>query len=263
MSAGPGGLSEPVRSCLSVLDENLRGSRVRYRVLLSSSAVMGASFSEPCCGTNRRAMEELVPPLRSISVLEDDRVHFLNDSPMCCLVKNSLWEQNMTAIKDVNGTTLFHVNSTAESIQLILPTLSCHADVTADSIAGCWYICMGRERRVVIKKHVSSENQLIFLVHALKQPFPSRDSLHTSPLPHPCLSVRGDFFSREYSVFDCSGLDARRVARSVRFASVIRKEQVNTVNTAVRNYEIEFLFPEQMASRKEWRDGRIATCPWT
>ena len=181
-----------------------------------TSLVMGASFSEPCCGTNRRAMEELVPPLRSISVLEDDRVHFLNDSPMCCLVKNSLWEQNMTAIKDVNGTTLFHVNAMpGDCIQLILPTLSCHADVTADVTAGCWYICMGRERRVVIKKHLSSESQLIFLVHALKQPFPSRDSLHTLPLPHPCLSVRGDFFSREYSVFDCSGLDARRVARSV------------------------------------------------
>ena len=180
---------------------------------------MGATFSEPCCGVNRRVMEELVPPLKSISILEDDRVHFLNDSPMTCVVRSYLWDQGMTAIKDVNGTTLFHVNATSNvTMQLILPTGSIHADISADPVVGCWHIYMGRERRVTVKRNVSSENQLVFLVHALKQPFPGRDTPHSqqTPLPMPCLSVRGDFEKREYSVFDCTGSDQRRVARSVR-----------------------------------------------
>jgi hypothetical protein len=59
---------------------------------------------------------------------------------------------------------------------------------------------------------------VVFLVHALQEPYPERGSStqQAFALPVPCLSVRGDFSRRRWFAFDCSDLSIeRKVSRSV------------------------------------------------
>ena len=51
---------------------------------------MGQAMSNPCCGRERFDKDAPCMPLRRITALQDARVHFINDSPMMCILRDSL-----------------------------------------------------------------------------------------------------------------------------------------------------------------------------
>jgi hypothetical protein len=81
-----------------------------------------------------------------------------------------------------------------------------------------WHVYVGKQRRVTVISRLVADN-VVFLVHALQEPYPERGSTvlqSASQMSLPCLSVRGDFVCRKWFAFDCSDLSIeRKVARSV------------------------------------------------
>ncbi len=51
---------------------------------------MGQAMSNPCCGRERLDKDAPCMPLRRITALQDARVHFINDAPMMCILRDSL-----------------------------------------------------------------------------------------------------------------------------------------------------------------------------
>ena len=51
---------------------------------------MGQAMSNPCCGRERLDKDAPCMPLRRITALQDARVHFINDSPMMCILRDGL-----------------------------------------------------------------------------------------------------------------------------------------------------------------------------
>jgi len=51
---------------------------------------MGNAVSNPCCGRERLDKDAPCMPLRRITALQDARVHFINDSPMMCILRDNL-----------------------------------------------------------------------------------------------------------------------------------------------------------------------------
>ena len=52
---------------------------------------MGQAMSNPCCGRERIGdRDSPCMPLRRITALQDARVHFINDSPMMCVLRDNL-----------------------------------------------------------------------------------------------------------------------------------------------------------------------------
>jgi hypothetical protein len=62
----------------------LRGSRRDTRPKSNQA------MSNPCCGRERLDKDAPCMPLRRITALQDARVHFINDSPMMCILRDSL-----------------------------------------------------------------------------------------------------------------------------------------------------------------------------
>lgn len=62
-------------------------------------------MSNPCCGRERLDKDAPCMPLRRITALQDARVHFINDSPMMCILRDSLTVSLTPAASD-QGTPL-------------------------------------------------------------------------------------------------------------------------------------------------------------
>lgn len=156
-------------------------------------------------------------PLRRITALQDSRVHFINDAPMMCLLRERLCEsrEGSYVVRDINGISLFQVDGILTSTRrLCLPNNGgCHATIERGAVEDEWHIYVGDERRVTILKRIVS-NQPVFLVHNLPDPFPLRGSASTLPLP--TLSVRGNFGLLDFWMFDCSDPNTRKVAHASR-----------------------------------------------
>jgi len=175
-----------------------------------------------CCGPRRDFGKGLSLPVQQISVLQDERIHFVNDAAMVAVMHGNPWEERMldrdgsAVIKDVNGISLFKVaRGMTNEIKLYLPTGTCHAQIIREG-HDCWHVYVGRQRRVTTALKVVADNP-VFLVHALGEPYPERGTSASmnAPLPLPTLSVRGDFAARNWFVFDCSDLSVeRKVAKA-------------------------------------------------
>mmetsp|Transcript_26219 Transcript_26219/g.41043 ORF Transcript_26219/g.41043 Transcript_26219/m.41043 type:complete len:235 (-) Transcript_26219:168-872(-) len=173
---------------------------------------MGQQMSNPCCGREKFDKDGPSMPLRRITALQDARVHFINDAPMICVLRERLWEvmAQHYVVKDVNGISLFQVEGlNTPTKRLLLPGGICHAVIERGLDEDEWHIYVGEERRVTVLRKVVANN-VVFLVHVLVDPFPVRGS--ASNLPLPTLSVRGDFHGPDFWLFDCSDLHGRKVA---------------------------------------------------
>mmetsp|Transcript_1562 Transcript_1562/g.2115 ORF Transcript_1562/g.2115 Transcript_1562/m.2115 type:complete len:224 (+) Transcript_1562:191-862(+) len=176
---------------------------------------MGNAVSNPCCGRERLDKDAPCMPLRRITALQDARVHFINDSPMMCILRDNLTDikSGNFVIKDVNGITLFQVDGLQKGPRrLLLPGGTVHAMIERSS-GEEWNCYVGDERRMTVVRRVVANNT-VFLVHVLPEPFPMRGKQTNLPLPS--LSVRGDFASKDFWMFDCSDLHGRKVAHASR-----------------------------------------------
>eukprot|EP00287_Rhodomonas_sp_CCMP768_P009964 CAMPEP_0196727272 /NCGR_PEP_ID=MMETSP1091-20130531/8299_1 /TAXON_ID=302021 /ORGANISM="Rhodomonas sp., Strain CCMP768" /LENGTH=221 /DNA_ID=CAMNT_0042069835 /DNA_START=43 /DNA_END=708 /DNA_ORIENTATION=+ len=174
-------------------------------------------MSAPCCGRDRLEREHPSVPLRRITALQDSRVHFINDAPMMCIMRQRLWEQRdgTHVIRDINGISLFQIDGLLTATrQLLLPNNGgCHAKIERGPAEDEWSIYVQDERRVTVLRRVVG-NQAVFLVHVLSEPFPQRGSPSTLPLP--ALSVRGNFKELDFWMYDCSDPNNRKVAHASR-----------------------------------------------
>ena len=80
-------LSQPV---LEYLPRLLRPTEDAPILHPRTRRTMGQAMSNPCCGRERFDKDAPCMPLRRITALQDARVHFINDSPMMCILRDSL-----------------------------------------------------------------------------------------------------------------------------------------------------------------------------